>query len=170
MTAREQTQDFIPLSRFEYGAQIGWFALSGDSRNANTFTTCPDDHQCPKCGVKLQRRTIFHIMAPLPRDSAVGNRFYQPGALRVKKTLCGQPRTAHDNSFGWQPLPAGRFVPCPDCCALRNSHRVKVKSPLASVAERSDELGHVRTSDGAGSECYQSVRSAGMASTLGVTQ
>jgi hypothetical protein len=72
---------------------------------------------------------VFHILAPMPRKAGAGNRYYRPSDLRIKKTLCGQPRTSHDIRFGWQALPCGRFEPCKRCCQLRSTSERMPPSP-----------------------------------------
>lgn len=62
---------------------------------------------------------IYHILAPLPRIGKA-NQFYLQSDLRVKKTLCGQARTSHDNRFSWHPDVVGKYEPCQECCRIRS--------------------------------------------------
>lgn len=69
--------------------------------------------------------TTFHIRAPLPRIGS-SNCFFAVDSPRVQKTLCGQPTTLHDIKFRWQAFATGNYVPCPDCC------RIKQETPLTT--------------------------------------
>lgn len=68
------------------------------------------------------RPLTFHILAPVPRGQT-GNRFYEVGAPRTKKTLCGAGMTGHDIRFGWQAIAIGPYEPCSDCCRIRKATR-----------------------------------------------
>lgn len=61
---------------------------------------------------------VFHVRAPKPRQGQT-NEFYPDGDRWANKTLCGAPTTTHDNKFGWQALPAGDYVPCEECVAVK---------------------------------------------------
>lgn len=60
----------------------------------------------------------FHIRSPKPRNGET-NEFYPDGDRWANKTLCGASTTTHDNKFGWQALPAGDYVPCEQCLAIK---------------------------------------------------